>query len=64
MPWAMALIPGMFYAYVVAAYILNARIGAGLSWSLSYVGAGILTALYAVALAVFGKKKQPEALKK
>ena len=57
MPWPMALLPGMFYMYAVAAYILNAQIGAGLSWTLSYIGAGVLTLLYAVALIRYGGKR-------
>ena len=56
MPFWMAILPGMFYMYVVACYILNAQIGFGLSWTLSYAGAGLLTLAYAAALLVYGKR--------
>ena len=56
MPYLMALIPGMFYMYIVSSYILNARIGLGLSWTVSYITAGVLTAAYGTALTVYGKK--------
>ena len=57
MPFIMALIPGMFYTYVVTSYILNAAIGFNLSWTLSYMIAGILTAAYTAALMIYSKKR-------
>lgn len=56
MPYLMALIPGMFYMYIVSCYILNAQIGFNLSWSISYIIAGILTFIYMTLLVWFGKK--------
>lgn len=47
-PYWMALVPGMFYLFVVASFILNAQIGFGLSWPASYLLAGILTVVYAL----------------
>ena len=44
MPYAMALIPGLFYLFVVLSYILNAGIGFNLPWTVSYIAAGALTA--------------------
>ncbi len=49
-PFIMALIPGMFYMFVISSFILNAAIGFNLPWSVSYTIAGILTAAYAAAI--------------
>ena len=57
MPFVMALLPGMFYMFVVGSYILNARIGFGLSWTVSYIGAGLLSLAYAAALLAAGRKR-------
>jgi carbon starvation protein CstA len=57
MPYIMALIPGMFYMFIVCSYILNAHIGFGLSWSISYVSAGILTLAYGCILVFYGQKQ-------
>ena len=59
MPYLMALIPGMFYMYVVTSYLLNAPIGFGLPWAVSYAAAAVLTLGYAAALIAYGKKKTP-----
>ena len=56
MPYLMALLPGIFYMYIVAAYILNAPIGLGLPWTPTYIGAGVLTAVYAAATVMHGKR--------
>lgn len=56
-PFIMSLIPGMFYMFVVSSFILNASIGFGLSWNISYIIAGILMVLYAAATIHGGKKK-------
>lgn len=64
MPYLMALLPGMFYMFVVSAYILNAQIGSRLPWAASYIGAGVLSFVYGAVLVKFGKKntaiKTPE----
>ena len=57
MPYIMALIPGMFYMFIVCSYILNAHIGFGLSWSISYISAGILTLAYGCLLVFYGQKQ-------
>ena len=62
MPFLMALLPGMFYMYVVGCYILNAQIGFRLSWTVSYIGSAVLTLAYAAALLAFGKKKPSDNL--
>lgn len=56
-PFLMALLPGMFYMFIISSFILNASIGFRLSWPISYVTAGILTAVYGAALVRFGGKK-------
>ena len=60
MPYLMALIPGMFYMYVVCSYILNARIGFNMPWTASYIGAGVLTLGCSCAVVVFGKSRMRE----
>lgn len=55
MPYLMAIIPGTFYCYMVATYILHAPIGFGLSYTISYILAAVCSALYAVAIVKFGK---------
>lgn len=56
-PYGMALLPGMFYMYVVSSFILNAAVGFNLPWTASYIIGGVLTALYAVCLIFYGKKR-------
>ena len=56
MPYVMALVPGVFYMYVVSCYILNAQIGFRLPWAVSYVLAGVLALMYAAV--IMGKKQQ------
>lgn len=58
-----ALIPGMFYAFVVLSFIIHAPIGFGLSrlegatnYTYSYLIAGILVALYAWYTLSYAKK--------
>ena len=55
MPYLMALIPGTFYMYIISSYILHAKIGFGLDWTVAYILAGILSALYAGLIIKFGK---------
>lgn len=54
MPYLMALIPGTFYMYIISSYILHAKIGVGLEWTVAYILAGVLSALYAFLLVKFG----------
>lgn len=63
-PFIMSLIPGMFYMFVVSSFILNASIGFSLSWNISYIIAGILTVLYALATIYGGRKKLQLNMKK
>lgn len=57
MPWGLSLLPGMFYMYVISSFILNAAIGFNLPWNISYIIGAVLTALYAVAVVLYGKKQ-------
>ncbi len=56
MPYIMALLPGVFYMYVISSYILNARIGFHVPWTGAYIIAGVLTLVYAVALMLVKSK--------
>ncbi|MBR1390751.1 MAG: carbon starvation protein A, partial [Lachnospiraceae bacterium] len=58
MPYIMALIPGTFYMYIVSCYILNAQIGFRLPWDISYVGAGVLAAVYAILVVRVERKNE------
>ncbi len=49
-PFLMALLPGMFYMFIITSFILNAAIGFHLPWPISYGLGGVLTAVYAWAL--------------
>ena len=51
----MALLPGMFYMFVISSFILNAKIGFGLPWTASYVSAGVFTVIYAAAVIWYGR---------
>lgn len=55
LPYLMALIPGTFYMYVVSSYILHAKIGFNLDWTIAYILAAILSAGYAIGIIKFGK---------
>ena len=51
------LIPGGFYAFITITYIVNAKIGLGMPWSVSYA-VGIAAAAAYVCVAVwYGKKR-------
>lgn len=51
-----ALLPGSFYMFIISSFILSQKIGFGLSMTVSYLIAGIVTALYFVGLIVLGKR--------
>ncbi len=58
MPYIMALLPGMFYMFVVSSYILNARIGFNLPWTPSYIVACVTALAYGTALVCCGNSKK------
>lgn len=55
-PYLMALIPGMFYMFVISSFILNASIGFRLPWMASYLTGGAMAALYAAVVIWHGGK--------
>ena len=57
MPYLMALIPGMFYMYIVTSYILNAQIGFNIPMDIAYIVSAVLTLGYGAALVIYGRKK-------
>ena len=61
-PFIMALVPGMFYMFVITSFILNAAIGFNLPWVISYSVAGVLTVAYAAVLIWYGRKTSRAAL--
>ena len=58
MPYLMALLPGCFYCYICTSYLLNAKIGFNLSWTVSYIIAGVLTVVFAVSLMWYTHRNQ------
>lgn len=62
-PYIMALVPGMFYAFVIISYILNAKIGFNIPWIPTYIITAVLTVAYAVAIIICGKKELKNELK-
>ena len=48
------VVPGAFYLYVVASFILNAKVGFNLSWDMSYLISGLLSLAF---IAFFSYKK-------
>ena len=55
--WAwLTLVPGVFYTYICACYILNAKLGFGLSWPIAYVGGAVVAAIYLILVLIRGKK--------
>ena len=57
MPYLMALLPGMFYMFVVSSYILNAKIGFNLPWAASHIASGVITVGFGIAVVLYGRKK-------
>lgn len=58
MPYIMALVPGMFYMFIISSFILNAKIGFNLPWVVSYIIGGVLTLVFAAVLITAGKKSR------
>ena len=55
-PFILSLAPGMFYMFIISSFILNAEIGFGVSWTASYIIAGVITVIYGVAIVYYGRK--------
>lgn len=54
----MPLVPGTFYAFVTASYILNARIGLNISLNTSYIIASAFAVFYIVITIISGKTRR------
>ena len=57
-PFVIALIPGAFYAFIIATYIVNAKIGFGLPLTASYVIGILFAAVYCGLVLLTARKKQ------
>lgn len=58
-PFLMALIPGVFYTFIVTSFILHQEIGFRISnWDLCYMIAGVLTVAYAAAVLLVGRQQR------
>ena len=57
-PFIMALIPGMFYMYIVTCFILNEKIGFGININICYIISSILTLLYGFQYYILENRKE------
>lgn len=57
-PYIIAMIPGAFYAFIIATYIMNAKIGFGLPLNVSYILGIVFAALYCLFIILKAKKNQ------
>ena len=53
--YIMSLIPGMFYVFIISAYILHAQIGFSLPMNIAYIGGVVLAIVYAALVIKKGK---------
>lgn len=56
--FAISLIPGMFYMFIIISFIVNAKIGFNRSWPVSYAVGVIAAVVYAVVLLIRGKNQK------
>ena len=59
-PFAMALLPGMFYMFVISAFILNAQIGFNMSYMSACIASAVLMIVYCVAVVFCGRIRLKE----
>ena len=57
------MIPGVFYAFVTCAFIMNAKIGFNIPWTGAYIIGAVFTAAYLGAVLWYGKKTANQELK-
>ena len=58
-PYLIALIPGTFYAFIVSSFILHQEIGFRIaSWTVCYVIAGIIAAIFRISVYLTGRKQR------
>lgn len=56
--WAwMPMIPGVWYAFVTFTYIMNAKIGFNIPWTIAYIMGGVFAAAYLAVVIVWGNKR-------
>ncbi len=55
--YIIALIPGMFYMFIISTFIINAKIGFNMPMHIAYVCGGILTIIYGVMVMKVGKMR-------
>ena len=60
-PYIMSLIPGMFYTYVISAYLLNAKIGFNLPLNVATIAGVVIAFIYAYLVLRAGKKMEANA---
>ena len=53
--YLISLLPGIFYLFIISAFLLSQKIGFGLPLHISYVIAGILAAIYFIGITRAGK---------
>ena len=54
--YIIALIPGMFYTYVIVAYLLGAKIGFNVPQNIANLGVVVLASVYGTAIRNNGNK--------
>lgn len=55
-PYIISLIPGMFYTFIISAYLLGAKIGFGLPQNIASIIGAVLALVYAFLIINAGKK--------
>ena len=53
----MPLIPGTFYAFATVSYIMSAKIGFNLPWTVSYIIGGVAAAAYLTVILWYGNRR-------
>ena len=59
----MPLIPGGFYAFATITYIMSAKIGFNLPWSVAYAVGAAAAAAYVAVIIWWGKKREKHVSK-
>lgn len=59
--YLIALIPGIFYTFIITTFILNAKIGFNIPWEAAYPIGAVLTVAYAVFTMMIAKQVRAKA---
>ena len=59
--YIISLVPGLFYAFIIFTFIINAKIGFNVPMNIAYVCGGVLTVAYGVATIMWAKKRKAKA---